>query len=141
MSASTAASQVYKSKTVWVQADGPELCNDMLFSVAAATGALLFAHPYASQQSPVLQDCLSLFSAITPPPADAHPTPDSCDLSLAHSKHYEQQLRDAAGQAEDPAQINANLVDQQSSNAPGDQRHGPSLPEHISVSHRQQSSY
>lgn len=140
-----AASEVYKSKTVCVRITADEKLqfeayNCMLLRIAAIMGAILYAHPYSSQQSPALQHFIS---AVTPPLPDAHPALDSPDLSPANSKHSEQQLRAPAGQPEEPAQISANAIHQQSNSASGDhnQRLGSGLPEHATVSHHQQSHH
>ena len=121
-----AASLVYKSKSVTV-ADGRACLGDPTLEIAVLIGALLYEHPYSSQ-SPALRGCFPLQSdqGSTSKPSDTHP--------LACNSHPSQHCKvsteeQQSGQHEDPAEISASLLDQQSSSASGDPHpHGDTDP-------------
>ena len=113
----TAASVVYKSKSVQVTSAGDqEFYNRGLFWIALLIGAVLYAHPY-SLQSPALKDCLTHLCA--QPESDLTPTPPDTHFTLGnlsqHSNSGTEQQQ--SSQHEEPAQSSASSFDQQSSSA------------------------
>lgn len=113
----TAASVVYKAKTVQVKsADDQQLedTNSVLFCIAHLMSALLYVCPYSSQ-SPVPKGCyqaqLRQISSATRP--DANGNRDNPELPQTSKTNTEQQ----AGQ-HDPAHTSPSLPDQSSSKAP-----------------------